>query len=198
MKKLATLFTRSLSEFGHVTTIVVAAMIGAVAVVLGIFTIPVSDSLRIGFSTIANQLVYYLYGPVVGCAYGGMIDIINYLMKPIGTFFPPLTLVSMLAGVLYGVIYYKRPLSLLRVLAANLLVAVICNIWLNTVCICVLNGYELYGAKFYAMLPSRIIKNFIMWPINSTLFFLIAKRMEQMGIFWNIKTLHRKDVKEID
>lgn len=196
MKKLATLFTSSLSEFSHVTTIVVSAMIGAVAVVLGMFTIPVSDSLKIGFSTIANQFVYYLFGPMVGGVYGGMIDILNYLVKPTGAFFPPLTLVSMLAGILYGIIYYKRPLSLLRILAANLVVLVICNIWLNTVCICILKGYELYGVKFYAMLPGRIIKNLIMWPINSILFFLIAKRMEQLGIFRNIKMPHHKDIKD--
>lgn len=196
MKKLATLFTDSLSEFSHVTTIVVSAMIGAAAVVLGIFTIPVSESLKIGFSAIANQFVFYLFGPVPGCAYGGMIDILNYLVKPMGAYFPPLTLVSMLTGVLYGAVYYKRPLSLRRILAANLAVSVICNIWLNTVCICMLNGYELYGAKFYAMLPGRIIKNLIMWPINSTLFFLIARRMEHLGIFRSIKTPHYKDVKK--
>lgn len=197
MKKLATLFTDSLSEFSNITTIVVSAMIGAVAVVLGMFTIPVNDSLKIGFSTIANQLVYYLYGPAAGCAYGGMIDILNYLVKPTGAFFPPFTLVSMLAGILYGAVYYKRPLSLLRILAANLVVLLICNIWLHTVCICILNGYELYGAKFYAMLPSRIIKNFIVWPINSILFFLIATKMERLGIFRIIKIAHRKDVKDM-
>lgn len=193
MKKLATLFTDSLSEFSHVTTIVVSAMFGAVAAVLGMFTISVNASLKIGFSTIANQFVYYLFGPALGCAYGAMIDILNYLIKPTAAYFPPFTMVSMLAGVLYGAIYYKRPISLLRILAANLVVSVICNIWLNTVCICLLNGYELYGVKFYAMLPGRVIKNLIMWPINSILFFLIAKGMER-----SIKISHHKVVKETD
>lgn len=198
MKKLATLFTGSLTEFSHVTTMVVSAMIGAVAVVLGMFTIPVSNSLKIGVSTVANQFVYYLFGPVVGCAYGGMIDILNYLVKPTGAFFLPFTLVSMLAGILYGAIYYERPLSLSRILAANLAVSLICNIWLNTICISLLNGYELFGVKFYAMLPSRIIKNFIMWPIHSILFYLTAKRMEQLGVFRKIKALHYKAVKKAD
>ena len=60
MKKLATLFTDSYNEFRHVRTLTATGMFGAVSLVLGYFTLAVGDYVKIGFSTIANQFVYYL------------------------------------------------------------------------------------------------------------------------------------------
>lgn len=193
MKKLVTLFTESLSEFRHATTIAVAGMFGAVAVVLWTFTIFVSNDLRIGVSTIANQFVYYLFGPAVGSAYGAMIDILNFFIRPSGSpFFPAFTLISMLGGILYGFMYYKRPVSLRRVLTANLIVLLICNVWLNTVAICLLNGSEMYGPMFFTILPKRLLKNLLMWPFQSLLFFLLAVGLEQSGVLQIIKAPYRQ------
>jgi len=199
MKKLATLFTDSLSEFRHVTTIAVAGMFGAVAVVLGAFTVLIGNDLKIGFSTIANQFVYYLFGPAVGCAYGAMIDVLNFFVRPNGSpFFPPFTLISMLTGILYGFMYYKRPISLPRILIAQLIVTLICHIWLNTVCICLLNGSEMYGPMFFAILPKRVVKNFIMWPIQSIIFYAIAAGLERSGILRILKIPYHRSVKEVN
>ena len=62
MKKLATLFTDSYNEFRYVRTLTMTGMLGAVSVVLGYLTLAVGDYIKIGFSGIANQLVYYLFG----------------------------------------------------------------------------------------------------------------------------------------
>ena len=34
-----------------------------------------------------------------------------------------------------------------------------------------------------AILPMRALKNLIMWPIDSIVFFAIAKALEQIGLF---------------
>ena len=104
MKKLATLFTDSWNEFHQVRTITTAAMFGAISVVLGYFTIAIGDYIKIGFSTICNQFVYYLFGPVVGGLFGGALDVLKFLIKPTGAFFPGFTLNAMLGGVLLGII----------------------------------------------------------------------------------------------
>lgn len=178
MKKLATLFTDSYNEFRHVRTLTATGMFGAVSLVLGYFTIAVGDYVKIGFSTIANQFVYYLFGPVVGGLFGGAMDILKYLMKPVGGYFPGLTLVPVAAGVIYGLFYYKRPISLRRILVAELVVSVICNMTLNTFCLSII-----LGKGFFALLPARVLKNLIMWPINSLLFYSIGKTMEASGVF---------------
>ena len=68
----------------------------------------------------------------------------------------------MLAGVIYGSFYYRKPLSLGRVFAAHLVVSLVCNVLLNTLCLSLL-----YGKAFMVLLPPRVIKNLIMWPIDS-------------------------------
>ena len=182
MKKLATLFTDSYNEFRHVRTLTATGMFGAVSLVLGYFTLAVGDYVKIGFSTIANQFVYYLFGPVVGGVFGGVMDILKYLMKPVGGYFPGLTLVCVTAGVIYGLFYYKKPISLWRILTAELVVAVVCNIGMNTFCLSII-----LGKGFFALLPARILKNQIMWPIHSLLFYTIGKTVEASGVFHRLK-----------
>lgn len=179
MKKLAALFTDSCREFNSLTTITVAAMVGALSIVLGYFTIMIGDSLKIGFATIANQFVYYLFGPVVGGVYGGAMDLIKYFLNPMGQpFFPGFTLNAMLAGVLYGSFFYKRRITIWRVLAAEFTVALICNVLLTTWWLSIM-----YGKGFMVLLPARLIKNVLMWPINSFLFYGVEKIMEESGVF---------------
>ena len=182
MKKFVTLFTDSMEELKHVNTVTVMAMFAAISVVLGYFTLVLGDYLKIGFSTIANQFVYYLFGPVVGCFYGGALDILKYLVKPTGAFFPGWTLSAMVAGVIYGCFFYKKPLSLVRVFVAELTVSIICNMLLGTLWLQIM-----YGKAFFAILPARVIKNLAMWPVNSLLFYSLTWMMEHTGVFQVIR-----------
>ena len=168
MKKLATLFTRSLQEFKQVKTVTVCAMLGAVALVLGSLSVEIIPSVRIGFSGIPNEFVAWLFGPVVGPLFNGTMDILKYLAKPTNAYFPGLTMVTMLAG---------RPMRLWRVLVAKFTVALICNVILNTFCLSIL-----LGKGFWLLLPPRILRNVIMWPIDSLIFFYLAKFMETAGV----------------
>ena len=108
MRKFATLFTDSYKELKSVRTITLMAMFAAIAIILGMFSIEIGNFIRIGFSSIPNGLVAYLLGPTVGGIFAGTLDVLKYIIKPTGAFFLPLTLVTILAGVLYGVMYYKK------------------------------------------------------------------------------------------
>ena len=182
MKKVTTLFLDSYHEFKKVRTITTASMFAAIGVILGAYTIQVGNYLKIGFSGIANQFVYYLFGPVVGCFYGGALDILKYLVKPTGAFFPGWTLSAMAAGVIYGCFFYKKPLSLVRVFVAELTVSIICNMLLGTLWLQIM-----YGKAFFAILPARVIKNLAMWPVNSLLFYSLTWMMEHTGVFQVIR-----------
>ena len=110
------------------------------------------------------------------------LDIIKYLVKPTGEFFPGFTLTAMVAGLLYGWFLYKRPISLKRVLAAELVVSIVCNMLMSTLWLSML-----YGKGFMVLLPMRAVKNLIMWPINSMIFYTVAKTMEASGVFRTLK-----------
>ena len=71
MRKFLSLFTDSYREFRHVNTITTCAVFGAMSVLLGYYSIRVTPYLKIGFSALPNELVDYLFGPVVGALFGG-------------------------------------------------------------------------------------------------------------------------------
>lgn len=179
MKKLFALISESYHEFKHVKTITTCAMFGAMAIVLSQFgSITVTPHLKIGFAALPNELVDYLFGPVVGALFGGGMDIIKFMLKPDGGFIPGLTFNAMLAAFIYGMFLYKRPLSLRRMLAAKFVVAVLCNIILGTFWLSQING-----KGYLAILPARAIKNMIQWPVDSLIFYFVAKSLEQAGAF---------------
>lgn len=182
MKRLATLYTQSSQEIRQPRTIASCAMLAAVAIVLGYFSIELGNYLKIGFSSIPNRLVDYLFGPVVGIYFGGLLDILKYIIKPTGTFFPGFTFDAMLAGMICGSILYGRKLTIWRVLLAKLLVLMICNVFFNTLWISLL-----YGKAFMVLLPARLLKNLVMWPIDSFILYLVGTFLERAGAFRLLK-----------
>jgi ECF transporter S component (folate family) len=113
----------------------------------------VGPYVRIGFSGLPNQVVAYLFGPAVGGIFGAALDVIKYLIKPDGAFFPGFTVSAALGGMIYGALLYKKKVSLPRVFAAQLLVKVFVNILLNTLWL-----NMLYGKAFFVLLPSFTVK----------------------------------------
>ncbi len=62
MKKLATLFQDSYNELKHVRTVTTIAMFASIGIILGSLTVQIGDFIKIGFSSIANQFVFYRRG----------------------------------------------------------------------------------------------------------------------------------------
>ena len=60
MKKFVTLFTDSFRELKAVRTITTMAMLAAVAVILGFFSIEYGQFIQIGFSSIPNGIIICL------------------------------------------------------------------------------------------------------------------------------------------
>ena len=174
MTRLATLFTCSFRRLKEVRTVTVCAMLGAIAIVLGSLSIDLGPSVRIGFSGIPNELVHYLFGPAVGSLFAGALDILKYMIKPVGGFFPGFTLVAMLAGVIYGVFLYGKKPTLLRVVATKATINIVINAFLATLWMALLGG-----KGFYAMIPVRVIKNLAMIPIESAILYAVLNAASQ-------------------
>lgn len=182
MRNLATCFQESARELKEHKTFVVTAMMIALGVVLGFYTVQIGDFLKIGFSGLANELTAMLFGPVVGGLMGGVTDILKFVIRPTGPFFFGFTLNAVLGAVIYGMFWYKRPLSLKRVFAAKITVAIVVNLFLNTYWLSIL-----YGKGFAALLPARAIKQLISVPVDSLLFFLVAGMLVRAKVFGKLK-----------
>lgn len=178
MKKIRKQFTDSFQELKDVRTLAAAAMLLAVTVVLGFYRLQLTEYIRIGFDSVAKELTGMLFGPVIGCMVGGLSDVMAYIIKPVGGFFPGFTISAMAGGIIYGTVLYKRPLSFLRVAAANSAVAVIVNLGLNTYWLTLL-----YGDAFFALLPVRAFKQLIMLPIDIVLFYVLARLLLKANLF---------------
>lgn len=177
MKKFATLFKDSYKELKNVRCITLAAMFGAISIVLGTFTIPIGNFLKIGFTFLPNQFVYYLFGPFVGGIFGGLMDVMNFIIKPTGPFFFGFTFSAILTGFIFGVILYQKPLSFKRIFIANFVEMIIVNMLLNTLWLSML-----IGNSFFALFPIRALKEVIMLPVESILMYTVIKAVEESGI----------------
>lgn len=186
MQKIIYLFNESYKELKNVRCLTAIAMFGAISIAIGSLTLVIADYLKLGFSFLPNQFVFFLFGPFVGGAYGAAMDILTFIVKPTGAFHPGFTLNAMLTGIIYGLILYKKPASLTRIFAANVLKMIIINFLLTTYWITTLTG-----ANFFVILPPRAIKALIMLPIETILFYSVVKGVEASGI---IKLLYGKRI----
>ena len=168
MQKIKKLYSDSFKELKITHNMVLCGLMAALAIVLNYTTsIFITQYIRIGFSGLPNRVIEFLFGPAIGAIFGGMLDILKYILKPDGgAFFFGYTLTAMVAGIIYGSILYKKPIKVYRILIAEFLVKLIANCGLNTLWLAIMNGNA-----FMAILPARLIKNLIMLPIDTMILF---------------------------
>lgn len=178
MKKLSDNFKESALELRDLRVLTTCAVMGALSVALSmVASIQIGDYLKIGFSALPNQIVDWLFGPVVGCLFGGVMDIVKFIIKPTGAFFPGYTLSAMAAGLIYGVSYYKRKLSIWRIIITKLIVAMVVNMGMNTLWITMTTG-----KAFMVLLGSRFLKELIDVPVQAVIFFALVAIIERTGV----------------
>ncbi|MGX8700133.1 folate family ECF transporter S component [Caproiciproducens sp.] len=173
----------SVQELRSVTTIAMCGLLLALNAVLGIFTVPVSDLFRIRFSFLTVAASGFLYGPVVGGIVGAVGDIVNYVLRPAGPFFPGFTLNAFLSGFIYGLILYKKPVTVGRVLAASTVVTVLVNFLLNSLWLSIL-----YGKAFLAVLTVRAAADLLLFPVNVVMLYTLLKFVRTIPVLRLKKT----------
>ena len=161
-------FRTSAGEFKSLHTVILCGLMGALSIILKMFaTIPFGP-FTITYAWIPNRIVDFMFGPAVGAVYGGVMDIVKFLLKPTGTFNLGYTAVAVLAGLIFGTILYRKPVSFMRIVFAQSLVKIFINAGLSTY----LMAFE-RGEAFMALMPARLIKNLIMIPLDSILLFVV-------------------------
>ncbi|MBE6865921.1 MAG: folate family ECF transporter S component [Ruminococcaceae bacterium] len=161
-------------ELKSVRAITGAALFAAMSPILALCTIQVNQFLQIGFTSLTHAMTGYFFGPLVACMSGGIADIIKYMLKPNGPFFPGFTINEMLVGFIYGLFFYKRKITLPKCITARFIVTVGINLTLTPLWLSFL-----YGNAFKFMVPTRIIKNIIMIPVDIFLLHTLLKFCEK-------------------
>ncbi len=167
----------SMQNFGNTHTLAICGMFLALKMVLGTFSIRLSNILSISFSFLAVVAAGVLFGPMVGGIFGAAGDILSYFLHPDGPFFLGFTLNAFLSGFLYGLILYKRPVKLWRAVFAKAVVTVLINFFLNPLWLSIL-----YGKAFFAVMSVRWIAELIKFPVNTALLFFLLKLLDKTRI----------------
>ena len=169
-------FIASFHTLKKTRTLTTAGILLAMQMVLASYgTIEVTDSLKISLSHLALAPTAVFFGPVVAGMQGALSDILSYLLKPTGPYFPGFTLSAMLLGVIYGIALYKTRQSAWQIIAARVVVMIVINILLNTVFLTML-----YGPSRLATLPVRVVKNLIQLPFDCILLLSMCRILKRV------------------
>ena len=171
-------FVSSAKELKSVKTLAVCAMMLAVGTMLGYFSIKLDNDKTVGISVIAPQLVSTLYGPVVGGIVGAAGDILDCILNPKGPFFPGYTLNAFLGQMIYGMVLYKKNLSLLRIVVSKVLVAVLVNLPLGS-----LWSWIFVNKGYLAILVGKIAQQGVQIVVLGVLFYMFVSALKNAKVF---------------
>ena len=178
MNKLKEQFTDSYKELKKLNTLVLTALLIAIGILLGQWSVQLTPQIKIGISFIATQLTAVLFGPVVGGVMGGVADILKFIIKPTGSFSILWTLNAIVGPVLYGIMLYKKKVSFLRILFSKAVVAVVVNLGMSTAW-----NFIYMGMGCFATIPAKVIQQLIQVPIQSLIFYLFVKALQKAKVF---------------
>lgn len=88
--------------------LVTLAMLLAIEIVLSRFLSIQTPITRIGFGFVPLVMAGILFGPVPAAIVAVLADVLGALLFPIGAYYPPLTITSLLVGLTYGFFLYKK------------------------------------------------------------------------------------------
>ena len=182
MKTLTQQFKDSSRELRNLNTIVITALLIAIGILLGQFSVQITPQIKIGVSFIATQLTATLFGPVVGGVMGGVADVLKFIMKPTGAFSILWTLNAVVGPVIYGILLYKKKLTFWRILASKTIVAVVVNICMSTAW-----NFIYIGMGCFAVLPAKLLQQVIQVPIQSLIFYLFVKALGKAKVFTQLR-----------
>lgn len=172
VKQPGSLWKSSSEEFKSVTSICVASMMMGLNTLLGYFKIIlIPKILTISFSSLAVAACAMFCGPLLTGTVGAIADILKYIIRPDGPFFPGFTINEFLTGLIYGYFFYKRTdISVKRCISARLVIVILINMLLTPLWL-----YILYGNSFWALVSARLVKNIVMFPIDVMLLYMVTQ-----------------------
>lgn len=166
----------SAQMFRRPRSLVVTSALLAIQVALGLVaSISIGPNIRISFGYLALATTGALFGPVPALTSGALADVLLFLVRPTGPYFPGFTLSGLLGGLIYGSVLYDRDIKLWHVLLSKLLIDVLVNLLLNTLWLDML-----YGKAFFVILPARALKNLAQYPVDVLLLYPLLKFVKRL------------------
>ncbi|MGH4050134.1 MAG: folate family ECF transporter S component [Clostridium sp.] len=155
-------------------TFIFMGLLISIQIVLTRFFAIQTPIVRIGFGFIPIAIASVMFGPVLGGITAAFSDILGMMLFPKGIYFPGFTLSALLSGIIYGILLYKKPKTMLRIIMAVTIIIIFVDLGLNTYWLSIITGKGVL-----ALLVLRLIKSIIMLPIQSLLIYSCLKFIPQ-------------------
>lgn len=157
--------------------IILTSVLLAMQIILSRFLSIKTPIVKISFAFVPTMLCATWLGPKWTVLLNVLGDVIGATLFPTGPYFVGYTISTAIAGLIYGLLLYKKKsdsfsdkIFIFRVIIAILLVNLIVNLGLNTLWTSITSG-----KAFQAILVTRLIKQLIMIPINVAIITFIEK-----------------------
>lgn len=167
--------------------LILAGLLLATTIVLNRFLSIKTPILVISFSYIPIMLSAIMLGPWYTMLIAGFADLIGALLFPFGAYFVGYTISAVISGLIYGLfLYRKKEFSnksfILRLILSTLIMLIVCNCLLNTIWI-----YITTKEALFAILPTRLLKQLIMLPIQVVSIYFIDLGLRKLKVYDSLK-----------
>lgn len=163
--------------------IVYMAILIALEIIITRFLSIQTPILRIGFGFIPLALGGAMLGPVLAGTMAASADILRMFLFPSGfPYFPGFTLSAFVAGAIYGLLLYKRQVSILRTALAVALIIIFVDLFMNTYWLTMTTG-----KAASVLIGTRITKSIIMFPIQTTIIYTVIKLIDRFEFMPKVK-----------
>ena len=158
------------AELKDTHMLVFAALMIALRLVMKQISIPITPFLRINVAYFVNALGAMVFGPVFAIICAAITDVLGYIIRPDGVYFIPFILTEIGGSLVFALFLYLAKITPARVMLSRFTINLFVNVLLQTPIM--MWYYALYmGGKQYtfAMAVPGMIKNILMFPIESVL-----------------------------
>lgn len=159
--------------------IILTSCLLAVLIILSRFLSIKTPIIKISFGFVPTMLCAIWLGPKWTVLLNVLGDIIGATLFPTGPYFVGYTISTGIAGLIYGLLLYKKEKNsltdksfIIRVIISVVLVSVIVNMGLNTLWTSITSG-----KAFQVLFVTRIVKQLIMIPIHIIVILFVEKSL---------------------
>ena len=163
-------------ELRNTKTLIFAALMIALRVALTSVSIPIAADLKIGIGFLVNALGAMTFGPVVAIAGAAVSDTLGCLLFPSGPYFFPFIFIEIAGSLIFALFFYRTRISVTRVILSRFCIDFFVNIVLQTP-VMVLYYQMMLGKSYKIFNLPRMIKNLVMFPIESVLLVLFLRAL---------------------
>lgn len=167
----------ALADLYSTRNLVFAALMVAMARVLALIpSIPIAHT-RLSFSFPARAMCALVCGPIAGMTYGFVEDILGFILQPTGEFFFGYTISTMAGMLVYALCFYRRRVTVVRIVVANVLVNIFVNALMGS-----LWTMMLRGGGYFGWFISSLLKNLVtIIPKSLVLYFFFQAMLPILG-----------------